>query len=60
MKIKMISWNMFQSVTLSRYQAFENVKSSKETSETFYTNEQESCGDEINKYTIAAEIMTQL
>ena len=41
-------------------QAFENVKSSEEASETFYTNEQESCGNEINKYTTAAEIMTHL
>ena len=41
-------------------QAFENVKSSEEASETFYTNEQESCGNEINKYTTAAEIMTTL
>ena len=40
-------------------QAFENVKSS-EPSETFYTNEEESCGDEINKYTTAAEIMKKL
>ena len=31
-------------------QAFENVKSSEEASETFYTNEQESFGDEINKF----------
>ena len=41
-------------------QAFENVKSSEETSKTFYTNEKESCGDEINNFTTAAEITTQL
>ena len=41
-------------------QAFVNVKSSEEASETFYTEEEESCDDEINKYTTTAEIMTQL
>ena len=41
-------------------QAFENVKSSEEASETFFTEEEESCDDEIDKYTTTAEIMTQL
>ena len=41
-------------------QAFVNVKSSEEASKTFYTEEEESCDDEINKYTTTAEIFTQL
>ena len=60
----MISQNIFQAVTFFyqgiKAQAFENVKSSEDASETFYTEEEESCDDEINKYTTTAEILTQL
>lgn len=40
--------------------AFENVKSSEAASETFYTEEEESCDNEIDYYTNTAEIVTQL
>ena len=41
-------------------QAFVKVKSAEEVSETFYTEEEESCDAEINMYTTTAEIVTQL